>query len=108
MAAAQSLPKEIFKAYDIRGIVDHTLTPDIVTAIGKALGSEAVVRGLSTIVIGRDGRLSGPNLSQALAQGIQSTGINVIDVGMVATPMRPPPSRSCRRVPWTTPNCRKR
>ena len=87
MAAAQSLPKEIFKAYDIRGIVDHTLTPDIVTAIGKALGSEAVVRGLSTIVIGRDGRLSGPNLSQALAQGIQSTGINVIDVGMVATPM---------------------
>ena len=87
MAAAQSLPKEIFKAYDIRGIVDHSLTPDIVSAIGQALGSEAQARGLSTIVIGRDGRLSGPNLSQALAQGIQSTGINVIDVGMVATPM---------------------
>ena len=87
MAAAQSLPKEIFKAYDIRGIVDHSLTPDIVSAIGQALGSEAAARGLSTIVIGRDGRLSGPNLSQALAQGIQSTGINVIDVGMVATPM---------------------
>ena len=87
MAAAQSLPKEIFKAYDIRGIVDHSLTPDIVSAIGQALGSEAAARGLSTIVIGRDGRLSGLNLSQALAQGIQSTGINVIDVGMVATPM---------------------
>ena len=87
MAAAQSLPKEIFKAYDIRGIVDHSLTPDIVSAIGQALGSEAAARGLSTIVIGRDGRLSGPNLSQALAQGIQSTGVNVIDVGMVATPM---------------------
>ncbi len=87
MAAAQSLPKEIFKAYDIRGIVDHTLTPSIVSAIGQALGSEAKARGLSTIVIGRDGRLSGPSLSQALAQGIQSTGIDVIDVGMVATPM---------------------
>ncbi len=87
MAAAQSLPKEIFKAYDIRGIVDHSLTPDIVSAIGQALGSEAAARGLATIVIGRDGRLSGLNLSQALAQGIQSTGINVIDVGMVATPM---------------------
>ena len=57
------------------------------SAIGQALGSEAAARGLSTIVIGRDGRLSGLNLSQALAQGIQSTGINVIDVGMVATPM---------------------
>ena len=87
MNAAQSLPKEIFKAYDIRGIVDHSLTPEIVTAIGQAIGSEASARGLSTIVIGRDGRLSGPILSQALAQGIQSTGINVIDVGMVATPM---------------------
>ena len=87
MIAAQLLPKEIFKAYDIRGIVDHTLTPQIVTAIGQALGSEAASRGLTTIVIGRDGRLSGPTLSQALAQGIQSTGINVIDVGMVATPM---------------------
>jgi phosphomannomutase / phosphoglucomutase len=87
MAAVQSLPKEIFKAYDIRGIVDHTLTPTIVSAIGQALGSEAKARGLSTIVIGRDGRLSGPSLSQALAQGIQSTGIDVIDVGMVATPM---------------------
>ncbi len=87
MNAAQSLPKEIFKAYDIRGIVDHSLTPEIVTAIGQAVGAEAAARGLSTIVIGRDGRLSGPTLSQALAQGIQSTGINVIDVGMVATPM---------------------
>ena len=87
MAASQSLPSEIFKAYDIRGIVDHTLTPDIVSAIGQALGSEAKTRGLSTIVIGRDGRLSGPSLSLALGQGIQSTGIDVIDVGMVATSM---------------------
>ncbi|MEO6021972.1 MAG: phosphomannomutase/phosphoglucomutase [Burkholderiales bacterium] len=82
-----SLPKEIFKAYDIRGIVGNTLTPEIVRSIGQAVGSEAVSRGVTGIVIGRDGRLSGPNLSAALAAGIQSTGINLIDIGMVATPM---------------------
>ena len=87
MTVSIALPKEIFKAYDIRGIVDKSLTPGIVYAIGQALGSEAASRGLSTIVIGRDGRLSGLSLSIALAQGIQSTGIDVIDVGMVATPM---------------------
>ncbi|NDU85463.1 MAG: phosphomannomutase/phosphoglucomutase [Ferrovum sp.] len=80
-------PREIFKAYDIRGIVDHTLTPAGVTAIGQAIGSEARERGLSTIAIGRDGRLSGPTLANALAQGLQSCGLTVIDVGMVATPM---------------------
>ena len=82
-----NLPKEIFKAYDIRGIVGNTLTPEIVRAIGQAIASEAASRGLTGIVIGRDGRLSGPELSAALAAGIQSTGINVIDIGMVATPM---------------------
>ena len=82
-----SLPKEIFKAYDIRGIVGNTLTAEIVRAIGQAVGSEAASRGLTGIVIGRDGRLSGPDLSAALAAGIQSTGIDVIDIGMVATPM---------------------
>ena len=82
-----NLPKEIFKAYDIRGIVGNTLTPEIVRAIGQAIASEAASRGLTGIVIGRDGRLSGPDLSAALAAGIQSTGINVIDIGMVATPM---------------------
>ncbi|MBI5751109.1 MAG: phosphomannomutase/phosphoglucomutase [Hydrogenophilales bacterium] len=80
-------PKEIFKAYDIRGIVGKTLTPEITEAIGHAIGSEAVARQQQAIVIGRDGRLSGPALSQALARGIQKAGIHVIDVGMVATPM---------------------
>jgi len=80
-------PKEIFKAYDIRGIVGKTLTPEITEAIGHAIGSEAAARKQTAIVIGRDGRLSGPALSQALARGIQKAGINVIDVGMVATPM---------------------
>lgn len=78
---------EIFKAYDIRGIVGRTLTASGVELIGKALGSEALQRQCHTIVIGRDGRLSGPELAAALARGIQSTGVNVIDIGVVATPM---------------------
>jgi len=82
-----SLPKEIFKAYDIRGIVGKTLTAEIVEAIGHAIGSEAVARGQHTIAIGRDGRLSGPEFIRALARGIQKSGLNVIDVGRVATPM---------------------
>lgn len=81
------LPQEIFKAYDIRGIVDLSLTPDVVELIGHAIGSEARAKNQSTLAIGRDGRLSGPVLSQALARGIQKSGVNVIDVGMVATPM---------------------
>lgn len=78
---------EIFKAYDIRGIVGKSLTAETVELIGKALGTEAKKRGGKTITIGRDGRLSGPEFAKALARGIQSTGINVIDIGMVATPM---------------------
>lgn len=81
------LPKEIFKAYDIRGIVGKTLTPAIVEAIGHAIGSEATARRQTQIVIGYDGRLSGPELAGALANGIQNAGIHVIDIGMVATPM---------------------
>jgi len=82
-----SVPAEIFKAYDIRGIVGHTLTPEIVSAIGRALGSEARARGQSAVAIGRDGRLSGPQLSQALAQGLAAAGVDVIDIGMAATPI---------------------
>ena len=80
-------PKEIFKTYDIRGIVGKTLTPDIVEGIGHAIGSEAKARNQQTIVIGRDGRLSGPALSAALARGIQKSGVDVIDIGLVVTPM---------------------
>ncbi len=82
-----TLPKEIFKAYDIRGIVGKTLTDDIVEQIGHAIGSEASARKQHTIAIGRDGRLSGEGFARALARGIQKSGINVIDVGRVATPM---------------------
>ncbi|MGB9094723.1 MAG: phosphomannomutase/phosphoglucomutase [Gallionella sp.] len=80
-------PPEIFKAYDIRGIVGKTLTPEVVEAIGHAIGSEAVARGQKAIAIGRDGRLSGPELIAALASGIRKSGIDVIDVGCVPTPM---------------------
>jgi phosphomannomutase/phosphoglucomutase len=81
------LPKEIFKAYDIRGIVGKTLTPEIVETIGQAIGSEATARRQTQICIGYDGRLSGPELAAALARGIRKAGIHVIDLGMVATPM---------------------
>ena len=82
-----TLPGEIFKAYDIRGIVGKALTPAIVEAIGHAIGSEARSRSLTSIAIGRDGRVSGPDLVQALARGLQKSGIDVLDAGMVATPM---------------------
>ena len=78
---------EIFKAYDIRGIVDTVLTPAAVRAIGHALGSEAVTRGQQAIAVGRDGRLSGPALATALADGIRAAGVDVIDIGCVPTPV---------------------
>ena len=65
---------EIFKAYDIRGIVDTTLTASAVEAIGHALGSEARARNQQAIAVGRDGRLSGPELSGALARGFVPPG----------------------------------
>ncbi len=82
-----ALPREIFKAYDIRGIVGRTLTPAVVKAVGQALGSLALERGRDTFAIGRDGRLSGPELLSALSDGIRAAGANVIDLGMVVTPM---------------------
>ena len=85
--AGTRVPPEIFKAYDIRGIVERALTPEVTQLIGQAIGSEARERGVTAIVIGRDGRLSGPTLAAALARGIQAAGVDVIDVGMVATPM---------------------
>ncbi|MEW6331481.1 MAG: phosphomannomutase/phosphoglucomutase [Pseudomonadota bacterium] len=86
-AAASALPPEIFKAYDIRGIVGKSLTPAIVELIGQALGSEALAQNQKRFVIGRDGRLSGPELSAALARGLARSGCDVVDVGMVPTPV---------------------
>ena len=81
------LPAEIFKAYDIRGIVDKSLTPAVVRLIGQALGSLARERGQSAIAVGRDGRLSGPELAGALMDGINAAGMDAIDVGCVPTPL---------------------
>ena len=82
-----TLPREIFKAYDIRGIVGKTLTAGIVEHIGGGLGTLALEAGCDTLAVGCDGRLSGPELKGALAAGIQATGANVIDIGLVTTPL---------------------
>jgi len=77
----------IFRAYDIRGIVDKTLTDDIVFDIGRAIGSEALDKGVKTIVTAKDGRISSPELSKVLIDGILATGTHVIDIGTVPTPI---------------------
>lgn len=82
-----ALPAEIFRAYDIRGVVDQNLTAEFVELIGRALGTEAMQVGQNSIAVARDGRLSGESLQAALTQGITSTGCNVIDIGMAPTPV---------------------
>jgi phosphomannomutase/phosphoglucomutase len=86
-AGAIKMPAEIFRAYDVRGIVDEGLSADIVRQIGRAIGAEAYERGQQTIVVGRDGRNSGPELQEALIEGLRATGRDVIDVGRVPTPV---------------------
>ena len=81
------LSPSIFKAYDIRGIIGKTLDAEVAHLIGQAFGSAAIAKGEKAVVIGRDGRLSGPDLISALAKGLQSTGVDVIDLGVVVTPM---------------------
>jgi len=82
-----ALSKTIFKAYDIRGVIDSTLDAGVARSIGHAFGKAALAKGERKVVIGRDGRLSGPSLSAALAEGLQAAGVDVVDLGMVATPM---------------------
>jgi len=77
----------IFRAYDIRGVVGRSLTTGTARMIGRAIGSEARDRGLAEIVVGRDGRLSGPEIAGALIAGLRSTGIDVIDIGAAPTPV---------------------
>lgn len=77
----------IFRAYDIRGVVDQSLTPEIVFIIGQALGSIVREQGGQQMTIARDGRLSGPSLSRALADGLMAAGCDVVDIGMVPTPL---------------------
>ncbi len=82
-----SLSRSIFKAYDIRGVVGKTLDTQIAFQLGQAFGTAVRNNGEINAVIGRDGRLSGPELSTALARGLQVSGVNVIDLGVVATPL---------------------
>ena len=77
----------IFRAYDIRGVVGDSLTAGVARLIGRAIGSEARDRGLAEIVVGRDGRLSGPDISHALIAGLRSAGVDVIDIGPAPTPV---------------------
>jgi phosphomannomutase/phosphoglucomutase len=84
---AHPIAPVIFKAYDVRGIVDQTLTESAVRAIGQSMGLLARERGVSEVVIGRDGRLSGPRLVAALTEGLLDAGVDVIDIGAVTTPM---------------------
>ncbi len=82
-----SISKSIFQAYDIRGIVEQELTPESVKLIGLAIGSESIAKGERGIVVGRDGRLSGVELMNALKSGLKKSGCHVVDIGMVPTPL---------------------
>ncbi|HEX7801139.1 MAG TPA: phosphomannomutase/phosphoglucomutase [Pseudoxanthomonas sp.] len=77
----------IFRAYDIRGVVGETLSVEVAERIGQAIGTVLQEQGLTDIVVGRDGRLSGPELSAGLIEGLRKAGRNVIDIGMAPTPV---------------------
>jgi phosphomannomutase len=81
------LSPSIFKAYDVRGIVPSTLSEEVAEALGRAFGTLARREGEQSVAVGRDGRLSGPSLAAALVRGLVASGVDVIDVGMVTTPM---------------------
>jgi phosphomannomutase / phosphoglucomutase len=81
------MPEEIFLAYDIRGIVDQNITDDIAALIGQSIGSEASVLSEKSIIVGRDGRLSSKRLASSLIKGLLASGQNVIDIGLVPTPV---------------------
>ncbi len=83
---AMQIPAHVFKAYDIRGVVPSALNAEFAQALGRAFGTQALAQGETQVAVGRDGRLSGPTLAQALIQGLVDVGVQVIDVGMVTTP----------------------
>ena len=83
---AETLPREIFRAYDVRGIVGEQLTEETATLIGSALATKALAVGVRRLAIGRDGRQSSPSLAQALATGINQAGLDTIDIGLCPTP----------------------
>jgi phosphomannomutase/phosphoglucomutase len=82
-----TIPPEIYRAYDIRGVVGDTLNDEIVTLLGQGIGSEIFERGFQQIIVARDARNSSERLQSALIQGLQASGRDVIDIGMVPTPL---------------------
>ena len=82
-----NLPAEIFRAYDIRGIAGTVLSAGVVREIGRAIGAFGRERGAPTFAVGRDGRLSSPELCGALMDGLNAAGADVIDIGLVPTPV---------------------
>ncbi len=86
-SAAMAIDPDIFRAYDIRGVVGRNLSREVAHALGQAIGAVMTEKGLREIVVGRDGRLSGPELVAGLADGLRAAGIDVIDVGAVPTPV---------------------
>nr|WP_240922360.1 phosphomannomutase/phosphoglucomutase [Oleiagrimonas sp. C23AA] len=86
-AATVSVDRHMFRAYDIRGVVGKTLNAEVARLIGQAIGSLMAESELTEIVVGRDGRLSGPELAGALAEGLRDAGIDVIDIGAAPTPV---------------------
>jgi phosphomannomutase / phosphoglucomutase len=82
-----SIDPVIFRAYDIRGIVDKTLTVEAVNAVGKAIGTHVLGINESELIVARDGRLSSPKFFNALTDGVRSTGCNVVDIGITPTPV---------------------
>ncbi|CAM4011347.1 phosphomannomutase/phosphoglucomutase [Bordetella tumulicola] len=87
MKSTRQYPDSVFKAYDIRGTVPDNLNADFARALGGALAAQAHAHGVSTLVVGRDGRLSSEELSQALQDGILDGGIDTLDIGQVPTPL---------------------
>jgi phosphomannomutase/phosphoglucomutase len=85
--AASLVPREVFRPYDIRGVAGKTLTAELVYKIGLAFAAELRQKGKRTVVVGRDGRLSGPRLSESLIRGLRASGCDVVDIGRVPTPM---------------------
>ena len=87
MSASHPFPYSSFKAYDIRGVVPTALNPDFARELGRGLAARAHAAGVTTMVVGRDGRLSSPELAGALQEGMRQGGVDTIDVGQVPTPL---------------------
>ncbi|WP_186810871.1 phosphomannomutase/phosphoglucomutase [Xanthomonas arboricola] len=87
LVPAVQVASEMFRAYDIRGVVGKDLNPGVAALIGQAIGSVMQAQGLREVVVGRDGRLSGPELANGLIDGLRRAGCQVIDIGLAPTPV---------------------